>query len=478
MIVIVVIFATVPVLIYDLLDRANSERNALLFRAIQEEGRLVSEALFSYLKEFSPDVADKFDTLLPRLGQGGGAIKVLFRPSDTTDKEGFFFVASYPPVSGDLLKAEQARLIETGLLSRISESCDYRRSLAFDFVNATGEPEVMTYLGSRSVPNGCWAVLTSLDRKRLLNFAPDRSYWQARELQIAAVIYVLMVILVLSIFAGAWVNIRRFGQVAQALRRGDSSGATFRERNSIPELDGVAAEFDAFVSALRRSEELIRQAAEDNAHALKGPLAVISQNLEPIRGELADSNSPASRSLKMIEKSILRLDALISAARRIEEATAEMMEQRMVKIDLVSLLPLLVEEYREIASDRGVRVHLSIAGNLTVWGNENLLETALENVMSNAIDFSPPEASVRISAIEESGEVQIRIDDEGPGIDVAEQELIFGRHFTTRMADGVEGNFGVGLWIVRRNIEVLGGTVHATNRPMGGLRVALSLPLA
>lgn len=477
MVVSVVIFAVVPVLIYDLLDRADGERNALLLRTMQEESRLVSEALFPHLEEFSPGVAEDLTEILSKLAAGGSTIKILFRPTGSHNPKSFFFVASHPPISGDLLEVEQKRVAGTDLLSQISDSCDYRRSLALDFVNTTGSPEILTYLGARVASNGCWVVLTSLDRNLLLSFSPDRPYWQTPELKFAIMIYVLMVLLVLSIFAGAWISLRNFSLVAQLIRRGAGGGVTFRKRNKIPELDGVAAEFDAFVAALRRSEELIRQAAEENAHALKAPLAVISQSLEPIRSALPSDNKPAARSLMMIEKSIERLDGQISAARRIEEATAELMDQQFIIIDLFRLLPALVEDYRALAEDRRVRIQLNVAPQLKVMGNDNLIETAIENVLENALDFAPSGSVVQLSAFKKAGFAIICIDDDGPGIQGVDQERVFSRHFSTRMSDGVGGNFGIGLWIVRRNIEAMGGTVTASNRAEGGLRIEIALLL-
>ncbi len=477
MAVTIIIFAIVPVLIYDLLGRADDERNALLLRTIQEESRLVSEAIFPHLEEFSPKVVDELTQILPKLAAGGSTIKVLFRPTGSSDPNSFFFVASHPPVSSKDLKKEHDPVVGNELLSRISESCDYRRSLKLDFVGTVGSPEILTYLGSRVASNGCWAVLTSLDRGLLLSFSPHRSYWETPELQVATVIYIFMVVLVLSIFAGAWFNLRRFSHVAQLIRRGAGRGTTFRQRNRIPELDGVAAEFDAFVAAQLRSEELIRQAAEENAHALKAPLAVISQSLEPVRSAIPVDHDSANRGLNLIEQSIDRLDVQISAARRIEEATAELMNQEFSDIELTILLPVLVDEYRRRAEDRDVSIHVNVQPRLVIKGNDNLIETALENVMENALDFAPPGTVILVSVFADGSVVRIRVDDDGPGVEDENQDRIFGRHFSTRQSDGVDGNFGIGLWIVKRNVEMLGGSVTGTNRSNGGFRLEMTLPI-
>ncbi len=478
LVVTLAVFAAVPFLIYDLLDEADSERNALLLRIIQEEGRLISEGLLPHLEEFSPKAAAELGELLPRMAAGGSTIKVLFRPTGSSNPMSFFFVASYPKVSGALLNFERRNLIDSGLLSKISDSCDFSRSLAADFTNASGQQEVMTYLGSRYSSNGCWIILTSLARSRILNFSPEREYWRTPELQIALVVYCLMAVLVLSIFTDAWRNLRRFGRVAHALRTGSKRGTSFRNENRIPELDGVAADFDDLVRALSRSEQLIRQAAEENAHALKAPLAVISQSLEPIRHAVPEDHAAGRRSLDLIESSIERLDVQISAARRIEEATAELMDQRMTAIDVPRLLPVLVEEYRARAEGRNITVLVDVAPGLRVLGNDNLIETIMENVLENALDFSPDGGTIRVTAVADGRTAVIRIDDQGPGVKDEDRERLFSHHFSTRLAEGVGGNYGIGLWIVRRNVEVMGGTVTAENLDGGGFRITLRLPRA
>ena len=73
--------------------------------------------------------------------------------------------------------------------------------------------------------------------------------------------------------------------------------------------------------------------------------------------------------------------------------------------------------------------------------------------------------------------VRIRVDDDGPGVEDENQDRIFGRHFSTRQSDGVDGNFGIGLWIVKRNVEMLGGSVTGANRSNGGFRLEMTLPI-
>jgi two-component system sensor histidine kinase ChvG len=478
LVVLLIIFAVVPALVYGLLMRADGERNALVLRVVQEEGRLIAEAVFPYLDAFTPATSERLTEMLPRLASEGTAVKVLFRPEGEPNPSAFFFVASTPQLEREQLEEERREIIDTGLLTRFRESCGSGGSLAVRYVTAAGAPQVLTHIRSHLAENGCWVVLTARAPNEYLASSLEENYWKTTTIQIAAAIYLVMAVLVFSIFFDAWANLRRFRTTAREIRGGRDGGASFAARNRVPELDSVAEEFDDLVATLRRSERLIRQAAEENAHAFKAPLAVISQALEPIRNALPLDDRRAERSLRLIEQSVERLDALISAARKIEEATAEIMDRPLVTLDLTQLLGNLTLAFAPLAEERGVDLKLELAPGLRVTGNPELIETAVENLLENALDFTPRGAQLLLSARPDQRDAVIEVADEGPGVPREDLERIFERYVSIRSGESAgSANFGIGLWIVRRNLEAMGGSVSAKRRPEGGLTVEMRLPL-
>ena len=120
-----------------------------------------------------------------------------------------------------------------------------------------------------------------------------------------------------------------------------------------------------------------------------------------------------------------------------------------------------------------------------VWGSDVLFETVIENVLENAVSYSARGGTVSMSLCREDGMAVITVADEGPGVDPGDLERIFERPFTDRptihlIANGeeVSTHYGIGLWIVRRNLEALGGSVVARNLPDSGFEVTLRIPLA
>jgi two-component system sensor histidine kinase ChvG len=292
----------------------------------------------------------------------------------------------------------------------------------------------------------------------------------------------------------------------------------------MPELRNVAEDFDRLIDALRNSAQVMRRAAEDNAHAFKTPIGVIRQSIEPLKRS-AGSDRRGARAIYMIEQSLGRLDSLVSCAQHLDKSAADLIEPPAQPIDLSRTAERLVAAFAETAPEDGPKLTRRIDPRVTVRAGEDLLETVLENVIDNAVRFSPPHGEITVRLTRLKGTAVLCVEDQGPGVDPANLERIFERYFsegsaksqasgrvsvrpddTSPAADAIARptrrggaaalalaeapdekpesppvetpHFGIGLWIVRRYIEAVGGKVWAENRPAGGLKVTVTLPIA
>ncbi|EME70318.1 Signal transduction histidine kinase regulating C4-dicarboxylate transport system [Paramagnetospirillum caucaseum] len=473
------IFAVVPVLLYLQLETVENQRNALMLRLAQEQGKLVGEALFPLLEQFSPRNADRIDPAVKRLAEGGMSVKVLFRPAPATGARTFLLVASAPETGPQQARAAMDRLVDSGVLAHLAASCEGRAPLAVRLAGAQEGAELLTYLAPHATRLGCWVVLTAQPTGTLPEQVIGRPYWQSPDVQVAASIYLLMAVLVLSILTDAWGNLRRFQAVARSVIRGESK-VSFATGNRVPELAETAAELDSMVATLKRSERLLRQAAEENAHALKAPLAVISQSLEPLGRAVPAGNARALRALELIGRSVERLDGLVSTIRRTDETIAALIDLPRRRVEASTLLNRLGRGYIRMAAERSIGLDIAVAAGLQVSGRDEMLEVIAENLLDNALDFSPPGGQVAMRLREEEGMALLRVQDNGPGVAEDELERIFERHVSRRSAGqgGDVEHYGLGLWIVRRNAEAMGGRAWAVNAPEGGLEVSVALPLS
>ncbi|HLS68349.1 MAG TPA: HAMP domain-containing sensor histidine kinase [Kiloniellales bacterium] len=488
---ILVIFIAVPVVLYGPFRLADEERNTLLLQSVQQQGWLVGRSLRPFLERFQGTDASVLQETIADLGSEGLKVRLLLRPSEAAGSNSFFLVASTDRLNTDDMERELEQLIETDVLHTLEETCEGQQPLATRYVSPDGEAEVLTSITPVNGQRGCWAIVTAHSTSELLSATLGRPYWQLPEVRLAAAIYILMAIAVITLFLGFWSSLRRFAGLAARIRgRSVEDGASFARLNRMPELAEVAEEFDRMVDNLEQSAREIRYAAEENAHALKAPLAVISQSVELLRRAISKDNERGQRALQLVEQSVGRLDALVAAARHMEETVAELMNPPRKRLDLSRLLSRLIAPYAVGACGNAtVRVASELEPGIEILAGPDLVETVVENLLDNAVSFSPPGGEVRISLSRHKQQALLTVEDRGPGVPREDLERIFERNYSNRppnAADAVLGhaagiklpNFGIGLWVVRRNIEAIGGSVRAMNREGGGLRIEVEIPRA
>lgn len=467
------VLGTVPVLIYLLLQDADSERRGILRRTVAEQGRLVAAGLAS---ELDPAALPELNLALARFAGGGSDIRILYRPAE--QQEGFFFVGAWPSISENTFEEEKERLLATGVLERLGSDCSGTTQTGAVYETVAGSRRAIASVTPVQRQSGCWVVITTKSEITRLGSTADQPYWQTPEMLISAVIYLVMVAAIFGLFFGIRANLQRFADLARLTGRGGGHRSTFREQNTVPELDGVAADFDLMVSNLRRSADQLRASAGENAHALKTPVGVIAQSLEPIRRALRADSPNGARAVELIERSIERLDGLISSIRRSEEAAADLVAPLRVPVDVAELAAEIADDFRHMAEERAISLKVDGETSAMGVGNIDLLTVAIENPIENAIGLIQPGGWVEITTEHvDDDTIEIRIADNGPGVAHDRLDEIFNRHVSTRSGDG-NGHDGLGLWLTRRNMEALGGVASAKTNDQGGLTVVLRLPAA
>jgi two-component system, OmpR family, sensor histidine kinase ChvG len=448
LVVLIAIFIAVPLIIYEQFLFADIEKRQLLLKSAQEQGRLMADAIRIEIERFDPRVPRRLTEALQRLGSGDFHTKLLFRPREATGSDNFFYIAAMPVVTAEYLEQERVELVSRGILARVRRSCDGAGPLSERYVNPAGREEILTSLTPLNTDRGCWVVITSHSTAAFLGSSIGRSYWETPEVQIAAAIYVLMAVFVVSLFADTLTGLRRFARLARDIRATDDAGRSFASLVKVPELRGVAAEFDRLVARLRASADQIRFAAEENAHAFKTPIAVIAQAIEPLKRAGGADDERHRRSIDMIEQSIERLDELVAAARRMDESAAELLDSPTRRVDLSVLVGRTAESYAATLPEGSPRVVQTLMSGLDVMAGEEMLETVVENLLDNAIGFAPQGTEITLSLSRDSNFAKLGVEDCGPGVDPADLPHIFERYFSKRPA-GTEGkhssHFGIGL---------------------------------
>ncbi len=476
-----VMFMIIPAILYMKFAKADAERQDFLLRSLQIEGRHAAEALEPILTKIDGRSLHNAAQKIGNFPNDQVRIKLLLRPSGQSNA--FFLVAVSPASLSTDLDQERQRLSDTGILARLDESCAGTKPLAVHYAASSGKDELLTSISPLHTNAGCWVIITSYGLEDLAGSSLARPFSEAPEVRLAMLLYAAIILLTVMAVIGTMVDLRSFTKLARQIRQGGKASAeTFSEVTAIPELIPVAGEFDRMVDTLNASARAMCEAAEDNVHAFKGPIAALTQSIEPLRHPAKD-DPRARQALEVIEQTLTRLTDLVQGVQRLDETAANLINASLQNIDLTRLTRDMADAFQRVHGSHGIQIVAKETGKAWVTATEDSLETVLENLLDNAVDFSPEGGTITMTVTTVDSMVRLIVEDEGLGVPVDQLELIFRRNFSSRPVEGRSmqmdtPHFGIGLAIVRRTVEILGGHIRAENRPEGGLKITIDFPAA
>ncbi len=178
-----------------------------------------------------------------------------------------------------------------------------------------------------------------------------------------------------------------------------------------------------------------------------------------------------------MEREIERLDSLISQVLKLARLHGTDAPFARETFDLDEVIEEVVRDANFEGAVKNCRVRLQGAAAATVNGNRDLLRSAVENVLRNAVRYSPPDASVDVSVARTEFGMEILIRDQGPGVPDSDLERIFEPFYrVAESRDRDTGGEGIGLAITAQVMKAHGGWAKAANGPRGGFEVRLTLP--
>ena len=242
----------------------------------------------------------------------------------------------------------------------------------------------------------------------------------------------------------------------------------------------LAADLDTMAERLQLQLEAKQQLLRDVSHELRSPLARLQLALSLARRE----DGGVERHLARIECEAQRLEALIARALQLVRLERPVHALEQASVDVGELLRTIAADVAIEADAQGCLVQVQAEGVLPVSGDAELLRSAFENVIRNAVRYSPADALVGITARRMAGEgqpgdrVEVVIRDHGPGVPEKELGLIFEPFYRVDAArgHGSAAGEGLGLAIAARAVALHGGGIDARNLEAGGLSVTITLP--
>lgn len=242
----------------------------------------------------------------------------------------------------------------------------------------------------------------------------------------------------------------------------------------VRDFDGMASRIENLVNAQSRL-------LNDISHELRSPLARLNVALGLARQR---SNKEVDGAIDRIELEANRLNELIGRLLVLARMEGGADSPTKAPVHLAELIRNIVDDADFEAQGRNCRVHCEITEDAVVLGNAQLLHSAIENVVRNAMRYTPErtEVEIRLEQIDtpQGADAVIRVIDQGPGVPEESLDKLFRPFY--RLDDSrvrQTGGVGLGLSITERAIRLHQGSVRAANRPGGGgLVVELRLPVA
>ncbi|HEX6834821.1 MAG TPA: ATP-binding protein [Rudaea sp.] len=241
------------------------------------------------------------------------------------------------------------------------------------------------------------------------------------------------------------------------------------------EVLALAREFDQMAERLKDLVEGQRRLIRDVSHEMRSPLARLHVALE-----LARSQPPAEMAVQLdrIERESQRLEEMIAQAIQLSRMETTLPS----KVENVALDELLADIAADAAFEAQARrctLRIAQSTPLQVRAENDLLASAIENVVRNAVNYTAPGTGVDLCLDRVDNLARLRVRDHGPGVAEADWARIFEPYYRTDAArQRSSGGSGLGLAIAKRAIERQGGRIRASNCVDGGLEIEIVLPLA
>lgn len=301
---------------------------------------------------------------------------------------------------------------------------------------------------------------------------------QLRATWIIAGLSVLLAALVAVLLArGLLAPMRRMTDAARRMADGDYAARV--DVHSRDELGGLAADFNHLAASLEANQKMRRQLTADISHELRTPLAVLRGELEA----LEDGVRPlTATSLASLQAEVSTLSKLIDDLYELSLADVGALAFHMEPVDLADTVCSAVQGFTPRLMEKRIALQLDVpaapSNAALVNGDSQRLRQVMQNLLENTLRYTDAGGTLRVRVHQDGAWQQIDVQDSAPGVPEAMLPRIFDRLFRVDASRSrAQGGAGLGLSLCQTIVAAHGGTIEAKSSPLGGLWIAIRLPI-
>ena len=323
-----------------------------------------------------------------------------------------------------------------------------------------------------------WRIYATPSGKQVIQVAQPTAL--RAELAARSAARLLLPVVLLLPFLGLltwWIvgrGLAPLSDIARILSQRDPTSLRPVHVQSLPiEVRPLVESLNALLQRLDTAFDTQRRFAADAAHELRTPLTALTLQIQ--LAERAQSEQERTVALERMEQGVKRATRLVQQLLIMARLEPEAAVRDAEPINIAALAIVVVSELQPLAAEKSITLEVDAPLPAWILGQEDALRILLRNLIDNAIRYSTPAGRVDVSVRTNGTDVQLTLQDNGPGIPEDERERVFDRFYRGRNAE--VGGSGLGLAIVRQIAQMHGATVtlSAGDAPTG-LRAVASFP--
>lgn len=311
------------------------------------------------------------------------------------------------------------------------------------------------------------------------------SYWLQISTKAFLVTLIFAFLIGLIVIAYLTKNLRTIMRTVNKFEKGDLS-ARVPEKNTKGELAALAENFNNMadsivrnINELKQVDTLRKELIANVSHDLRNPLAVIHGYIETmlIKDDTL-SHDDREAYLKIVLGSSEKLKRLVSELFELSKLEAGQVKAKYEPFFINELLQDASQKAALFANQKGIQIHASIENQMPrVYADISMIERVVQNLLDNAVKYTPEKGWINLQLKKEEGVIQINIENSGDGISENDMKEIFNRYYKVDKEESKIEGTGLGLAIVKRILDIHNAPIKVYSKPFQSTTFTFNLPI-